>query len=73
MSVKYSLISEEKSAEVRYLWKNVMYNPITKTRAHFLGTARSQYVKHCATEKSMQLKRKHKKDNEHEKVKYRRL
>ena len=82
MSVKYSLISEGKSAAARYLRKNVMREPINKTRAYYL---RSLYVKrlktrrdnkekksslYTATEKRMQLKRKHKKDNEHEKVKY---
>ena len=85
MSVKYSLISEEKSAAARYSRKNVMRDPINKTRAYYLRTARSRYVKrlktqrhnkekesslYIATEKRMQLKRKYKKDNEHEKVKY---
>ena len=45
MSVKYSLISEGKSAAARYLRKNVMCDPINKTRAYYLRTARSQYVK----------------------------
>ena len=85
MSVKYSLISEGKSAAARYLRKNVMRDPINKTRAYYLRKARSRYVKRLktqrdnkdkksllciATEKRMQLKRKHKKDNEHEKVRY---
>ena len=76
MSVKYSLISEGKSAAARYLRKNVMRDPINKTRAYYLRTARSRYVKrlntpidnkekksslYIATEKRMQLKRKHKK------------
>ena len=62
-----------------------MRDPINKTRAYYLRTARSRYVKRLktqrdskeeksplciATEKTMQLKRKHKKNNEHEKVKY---
>ena len=34
MSVKYSLISEGKSAGARYLRKNVMRDPIKKTRAY---------------------------------------
>ena len=34
MSVKYSLISEGKSAGARYLCKNVMRDPIKKTRAY---------------------------------------
>ena len=45
MSVKYSLISEGKSATARYLRKNVMRDPINKTRAYYLRTARSQYVR----------------------------
>ena len=76
ISVKYSLISEGKSAAARYLRKNVMRDPINKTRAYYLRTARSRYVKrlntpidnkekksslYIATEKRMQLKRKHKK------------
>ena len=84
-SVKCSLISEGKSAAARYLKKNVMRDPINKTRAYYLRTARSRYVKrlktqrdnkekksslYIAAEKRMELKRKHKKDNEHEKVKY---
>ena len=71
-SVKYSLISEGKSAPARYSRKNVMHDAISKTRVYYL-TARSRYVKkslYIATEKRIQLKRKHKKDNEHEKVKY---
>ena len=85
MSVKYSLISEGKSATARYSWKNVMCDPTNRTRAYYLKIVRSQYVKqlktqrdnkkkksllHIATEKGMHLKRKHKKDNEHEKVNY---
>ena len=76
ISVKYSLISEGKSAAARYLRKNVLRDPINKTRAYYLRTARSRYVKrlntpidnkekksslYIATEKRMQLKRKHKK------------
>ena len=76
MSVKYSLISEGKSATARYSRKNVMRDPINKTRAYYLRTARFRYVKrlkiqrdnkdkksslYIATEKRMQLKRKHKK------------
>ena len=72
MSVKYSLISEIKSAAARYSRKNVMHDAINITRAYYWRTARSRYVKksslYVATEKRMQLKRKHKKDNEHEKV-----
>ena len=45
MSAKYSLISEGKSATARYSRKNVMRNPINKTRAYCLRTARSQYVR----------------------------
>ena len=45
MSVKYSLISQGKSAAARYLRKNVMCDPINKTRAYYLRTARSRYVK----------------------------
>ena len=84
MSVKYSLISEGKSAAARYLRKNVMCEPINKTRAYYLRTARSRYVKRLKKlretikrkiivyfhREEMQLKRKQKKDNEHEKVKY---
>ena len=85
MSVKYSLISQGKSAAARYSRKNVMHDPINKTRAYYLRTARSRYVKqlktqrdnkqrkssfYTTTEKRMQLKRKHKKDNEDEKTKY---
>ena len=84
MLVTYSLISEGKSAAARYLRKNVMRDPINKTRAYYLRTARSRYVKrlkklretikrkiivYCHREE-MQLKRKQKKDIEHEKVKY---
>ena len=82
MSVKYSLISEGKSAEARYSKKNIMLDPVNKTRAYYLRTARSRYVKrlktqrgnkekkslYIATETRMQLKTKHKIDNEHEKV-----
>ena len=85
MSVKYSLISEGKSAAARYSKKNVMRDPINKIIAYYLRTARSQYVKqlktqrdkkekisslYIATGKRMQLKGQHKKENEHEKVKY---
>ena len=42
-----------------------MYDAINKTRAYYLRTARSRYAKKSslliATEKRMQLKRKHKK------------
>ena len=84
MSVKYSLISEGKSAAARYSKKNVMHDPINNTRAYYLRTTRSRYVKrlktqrdnkekksslYIATEKRIQLKRKHKKDNEHAKSK----
>ena len=73
ISVKYSLISEGKSAAARYLRKNVLRDPINKTRTYYLRTARSRYVKrlktqidnkekksslYIATEKRMQLKRK---------------
>ena len=74
MSVKYSWISEGKSAAARYSRKIVMHDAINKTRTYYLRTARSRYVKkpslYIAIEKRMQLKRKHRKDNEHEKVKY---
>ena len=85
MSVKYNLISEGKSAAARYSKKNVMRDPIKKIIAYYLRTARSQYVKqlktqrdkkekisslYIATGKRMQLKGHHKKENEHEKVKY---
>ena len=50
MSVKYSLISEEKSAVARYSRKNVMHHPINKTRAYDLRTARSQHVKQPQTQ-----------------------
>ena len=63
----------------------IVCDQINKTRAYYLRTARSRYVKrlktqrdnkekksslYIAAEKRMELKRKHKKDNEHEKVKY---
>ena len=85
MSVKYSLISEGKSAAARHSRKSAMHDAIKQTRAYYLRTARSRYVKwlktqrdkkekkpslYIVTEKGMQLKRKHKKDNEHENVKY---
>ena len=62
----------------------IVCDQISKTRAYYLRTARSRYVKrlkklretikrkiivYCHREE-MQLKRKQKKDNEHEKVKY---
>ena len=50
MSVKYSLISEEKSAVARYSRKNVMHHPINKTRAYDLRTARSQHIKQPQTQ-----------------------
>ena len=76
MSVKYSLISEGKSAAARYSRKNVMRDPVNKTKAYYLRTARSRYVKkfknqrdnkekksslYIATKKRIQLKRKLKK------------
>ena len=51
MSVKYSLISEGKSAAARYSRKNVVRDPIIKTRAYYLRAARSQYIKRSNSER----------------------
>ena len=57
MSPKYRLISEEKSAAVRYSRKNVMHDPINKARAYYLITATSRYVKQLKTQRDNKEKK----------------